>query len=246
MSRISVDTAIILAGGLGTRLREAVPDLPKPLAPINGRPFLEYLLDYWRDQGIKRFILSVGYRAEMIRSHFGYSYHGCRIDYAVEQAPLGTGGGLLLAAEMVEDKKPLLAINGDTFFEVDLNRLQIFHEAHDADWTFCTFRTSENGRYLGMDIGPDGNVRAFRTERNTGGRIANGGVYLFSPSILANIGCTPGVHVSLEDEFFPTLLTASCRFFGAECSGSFIDIGVPEDYARATAILGVWKKDRSS
>ena len=156
MARPTVDTAIVLAGGLGTRLRSAVPDLPKPLAPISGRPFLEYLLDYWHGQGIRRFILSVGYRAELIRAHFGSTYRGCRIDYAEEQTPLGTGGGLLLASAMAEGGTPLLAINGDTFFAVELHRLADFHAAHRADWTFCTFRTSVNGRYLGMDIAPNG------------------------------------------------------------------------------------------
>jgi D-glycero-alpha-D-manno-heptose 1-phosphate guanylyltransferase len=238
MSRITVDTAIVLAGGLGTRLRGAVPDLPKPLAPINGRPFLEYLLDYWCAQGIKRFILSVGYRAEMIRSHFGHSYRNCQIDYSEEETPLGTGGALLLATGMIEGKIPVLAINGDTFFEVDLVRLQAFHEEHDSDWTFCTFSTSENGRYLGMEINPDGYIQEFRMDRNTGERLVNGGVYLFSRSILADARRKPGEKASLEDELFPALLAAGCRFFVTEFSSCFIDIGVPEDYARAPAILG--------
>ncbi len=236
MAQPTVDTAIVLAGGLGTRLRSAVPDLPKPLAPIGGRPFLDYLLDYWQGQGIRRFILSVGYRAEMIRAHFGDSYRGCRIDYAEEQTPLGTGGGLLLATAMAEGSNPLLAMNGDTFFAVELDRLVDFHAGHRADWTFCTFRTSENGRYLGMDIAPDGEVRAFRTERNTGERLANGGVYLFSPAMLSSTGCTPGDRISLEEELFPVLLATGCRFFGTECAGSFIDIGIPQDYGRAAAM----------
>ncbi len=93
-----------------------------------------------------------------------------------------------------------------------------------------------------MDIAPDGEVHAFRTERNSGERLANGGVYLFSPSILGDTGCSPGDRVSLEEELFPVLLENGCRFFGTECTGSFIDIGIPEDYGRAAAILGLWQK----
>lgn len=233
-----VETAIVLAGGLGTRLRGAVPDLPKPLAPIGGRPFLEYLLDYWHAQGIKRFVLSVGYRAAMIRDHFGHQYHGAHIDYAEEATPLGTGGGLLLAGDMVEKQRPVLLLNGDTFFEVDLKQLHSFHQVHHSDWTFSTFRTVENGRYLGMDFAPDGKLQAFRTDRNTGERLANGGVYLFSPALLTGIKWAAGERVSLEEAIFPALLEAGCQFYGAESDGTFIDIGVPEDYGRAAAILG--------
>ena len=95
----SVTTAIILAGGKGTRLRSAVPDLPKPMAPVRGRPFLAHQMDYWIDQGITRFVLSVGYKKELIMDHFGPSYNEANIDYAIEENPLGTGGGLMLAAQ---------------------------------------------------------------------------------------------------------------------------------------------------
>src|SRR5215471_11172514 len=91
--------AVILAGGLGTRLRGTVPDVPKPMAPIRGRPFLEYQLDYWIGKGINRFVLSVGYRHEVIIDHFGASYRGAELSYAIEHTPLGTGGALLLAVE---------------------------------------------------------------------------------------------------------------------------------------------------
>lgn len=237
MPRPIVDTAIVLAGGLGTRLRAAVPDQPKPMAPVASRPFLEYLLDYCVAQGIRRFILSVGYRAEAIREHFGGNYGGARIDYAEETTPLGTGGGLLLAARQLAETNPVLVVNGDTFFAVDLGKLADFHRRSEADWTFCTFRTHENGRYLGMDIAPDGRVEVFRTERNSGERLANGGIYLVAPGLLTNTGHSPGQALSLEDTLFPTLLARGCRFYSIECPGRFIDIGIPEDYARAAAIL---------
>src|SRR5690349_1824955 len=142
-------SAVILAGGLGTRLRSAVPDLPKPMAPINGRPFLEYQLDYWIAQGIKRFVLSVGYRHEAITKHFGFRYKGVELEYAVEERPLGTGGGFLLAAEKVGRREPFLLLNGDTYFGVNLNILNACALEHDADWCMSLFRTSAKGRYMG-------------------------------------------------------------------------------------------------
>jgi D-glycero-alpha-D-manno-heptose 1-phosphate guanylyltransferase len=126
-----VTSAIILAGGLGTRLRSAVPDLPKPMAPIAGRPFLAYQLDYWIRQGVDRFVLSVGYRHESIMAYFGAAYRGIAVDYSVEQTPLGTGGGLLLALERLDGgQRPFLLLNGDTYFEVDLATLSAFHDCN--------------------------------------------------------------------------------------------------------------------
>src|SRR5262245_49936719 len=121
--------AIVLAGGLGTRLRATIGDIPKPLAPVRGRPFLEYLLAYWIGQGVTSFILSVGYRSEMITGHFGASFRGAAIDYAVEDRPLGTGGGLLLATTRLAADDPFLVLNGDTYFEVPLAALLKFHAA---------------------------------------------------------------------------------------------------------------------
>ena len=115
-------TAIILAGGLGTRLRGTLPDLPKPMAPVAGRPFLAHQLDHWIAQGVVRFVLSVGYRAVAISNHFGDRYRGVPIDYVVEPAPLGTGGALALAATKLRSNEPALLLNGDTYFDVDFPR----------------------------------------------------------------------------------------------------------------------------
>ena len=113
-------TAIILAGGLGTRLRSAVPDLPKPMAPIAGRPFLAHQMDHWIGQGVSRFVLSVGYRHEAISSHFGRRFHGAAIDYVVETSPLGTGGAVKLATAGLPRDEYTLLLNGDTYFDVPL------------------------------------------------------------------------------------------------------------------------------
>ncbi len=228
-------TAIILAGGLGTRLRETVPDLPKPMAPINGRPFLEFQMDYWIKQGIQKFIISVGYLYKVIMNHFGSSYQGIPIEYVVEKKPLGTGGGLLLA--VTELTEPFLLLNGDTFFEVDLGTLLDFHKKQKSDWTFSLFRTTETGRYMGMGVVADGRIISLKSESGEPGQLANGGVYLINPSVLKQFDSKIGINMSLENDILPTILNANGLLNGLECQGRFIDIGIPEDYFRAPEIL---------
>lgn len=203
------------------------------MAPVNGRPFLEYQLDYWLTQGIEHFILSVGYRREVIMSHFGNSYCGARLEYAVEAEPLGTGGGLHVALDLLPGEDPFLLLNGDTFFVVSLARLAAFHAERKSDWTLALFRTNEVGRYMGLEVDQEGRILSLRSETTNANRVANGGVYLISPHILRATSVLPGVRISLEDEIMPRALAAGCRFFGLECEGRFIDIGVPEDYRRA-------------
>ena len=231
-------TAIILAGGLGTRLRSVVPDLPKPMAPISGRPFLEHQLNYWIKQGVSNFVLSIGYRHEVIVDHFGNRYKDAELDYVIEKTPLGTGGGLLLAAEKVNQDEPFLLLNGDTYFAMDLKTLIKFSLANDADWCFSLFRTREEGRYMGMEISPQGRITSLKSGTGRPGRLANGGVYLVNPRALIRKRFSPGDKVSLEDDMFPTAMALGQRLMGMEFPGIFIDIGVPEDYHRALALLG--------
>lgn len=233
-----VTSAIILAGGLGTRLREAVPDVPKPMAVINGRPFLEHQLDYWIDQGIRSFVLSVGYRHEKIIGHFGHQYRGAEIDYAIESVPLGTGGGLLLAAHRLTFAGPWLVVNGDTFFEVPLADMVTFHLTQRADWTFALFRTFDTRRYMGMQVARDGAITALcNPALASDGALANGGVYLVNPSVLERCQVKAGQAASLEGDLLTNLIDQGARFFGTEYAGRFIDIGIPADYYRASSLL---------
>src|SRR3954470_16040211 len=123
--------AIILAGGLGTRLRSVISDLPKPMAPVNGFPFLHYLFLYLHRQGITDVVLSVGYRSEAIRAFFGEKYNRINIQYSVEEEPLGTGGGIAQAMAMVDSDA--FVLNGDTFFDINLSELCDFYAEHNAD-----------------------------------------------------------------------------------------------------------------
>lgn len=234
---LSPRTAIILAGGLGTRLRGAVPDVPKPMAPINGRPFLELQMDYWMAQGIGHFVLSVGYRHEIISGHFGGSYRGATVEYVVEETPLGTGGGLLLAAKALERDAPFLVLNGDTYFSVPLAELSAFAAERDADFAFSLFRNTDTKRYMAMDVAEDGQIRALTSPAAQSHPLANGGVYLVQPRAVQPFLARAGSALSLEADIFTEALASGQRLFGLEFTGTFIDIGVPQDYFRAGELI---------
>ena len=230
--------AVILAGGLGTRLRSTVPDVPKPMASIAGRPFLEYQLDYWIGKGIEHVVLSVGYRHKIIIDHFGHRYRGVELQYVVEEMPLGTGGGLLLAMKEGRITTPFLVLNGDTYFESDWRPLRTLSESKDADGCFSLFRSHEGGRYMGMNISPEGQILSMKSSAHGVGRLSNGGAYWMRPQALEEAGFDVGTSSSLEDDIFPAMMSAGRRLFGIEFSGTFIDIGVPDDYFRAGSLLG--------
>ncbi|MBI3044311.1 MAG: NTP transferase domain-containing protein [Betaproteobacteria bacterium] len=228
---------ILLAGGLGQRLRGAVPDVPKPLAPVAGRPFLEHLMDYWIGQGATRFVLSVGYKHEMVEAHFGAAYRSLPVEYAVEREPLDTGGALLLALAGTGADAPVFAANGDTFFALDAAAMHRYHAARAALFTMALFRATDAGRYTPVECGAEGRITAMRAPGSGVPPLANGGVYLIEPEAFSRTGFRPGDRVSLESELLPALLHAGARVFGFESEARFIDIGVPEDYARAAQVL---------
>jgi len=230
--------AIILAGGLGTRLRSTVPDLPKPLAPVGAKPFLGHLLDYWQGQGVKRFILSVGYKHELIRECFGSRYQNAEVDYAVETEPLGTGGGLLLSVKQLRSKEPFLVLNGDTFFAVNLVDLLNCHAQSEADMTLSLVEVPENKRYSGVLLDKDGMVRSMEA-RSESSKISlvNGGVYMMENNLLSIFEKNVSKKISLEDELLSRLFKQKKRIAGFLGSGAFIDIGVPQDYNRAAEVL---------
>lgn len=238
---VNIDTAIILAGGLGTRLRAAVAEVPKPMAPINGHPFLECQMDFWLKQGIRHFILSVGYKHELISSYFGSEYRGATIDYVVEDVPMGTGGGLLLSLKYLSNTNPFLLLNGDSFFDVSISELLKHHLANRAAVTFSLFRTSEEGRYMGMRLRDDGRILSLGDKQNQSTALANGGVYVVDPKVFDGYPAPTKKVLSLEADIFPELLKSEAGMWGHESKGLFIDIGVPEDYFRAQDMLAFQK-----
>ena len=234
-------TAVILAGGLGTRLRSAVPDLPKPLAPIHGRPFLEYQMDYWIEQGVDRFVLSIGYLYEKVIEHFGDAYRGAKLEYAIEDTPLGTGGGLMLALGKVSDTKSFLLLNGDTYFAVDLQRLAQFACEKKADWCFSLFNTSNTQRYLGLGLDQDRRITQLGVKANEATCLANGGVYWVNTAAMLqnafSIQFPVGTKASLEADIFQYELNRGARIFGLESDGEFLDIGIPDDYETSFSLF---------
>ncbi len=229
--------AIVLAGGLGTRLRAAVADVPKPMAPVRGRPFLEYLMSYWIAQGVDRFVLSVGYKHESIQTHFGNRFGAARIDYALEEQPLGTGGGLCLAAKKVLATDTVLVLNGDTYFQAPLAAMCKFHAAQGADVTFSLFRSGDDQRYTPVRMDERSRIVALEGDIRRGQNHVNGGAYIFNVATLRLLESLGAGKLSLETDLFPRLLTDQAAIYGYPCDGMFIDIGVPEDYRRAQSLL---------
>jgi len=234
-----IDTAIILAGGLGTRLRSVVPDLPKPMAPMNGRPFLSYLMDYWIDQGVRRIVLSIGYKSHAIQDCYGDAYRDAEVMYSVEETPLGTGGGLIQSLRLVQDVEDVLILNGDTFFAVDLKGLSLNHQKTGADITMALLDVVDNNRYGGVSMNQEGRIESLAC--SDGGSVnkrVNGGVYLMKKDVFDDYtGDDSTPRCSLEDDLFPAVLNSAKKVYGYLSDGRFIDIGVPEDYRRAPSIL---------
>lgn len=230
-------TAVILAGGLGTRLRSVVNDLPKPMAPIHGRPFLEYLIDYWITQGVSDFILSVGYRYNDIVNHFGNQYKTAKISYIIEDTPLGTGGGLVMAAERIGLNKQFLLLNGDTFFEVTLTQLRQFHKEKKSDLTFSLFKNNDTARYMGMDVHQDGSIMHLKSAQSNENSFVNGGVYLINSNLFADGSFIAGNKYSFEADLIPSFLSHNKKVYGLNFDSFFIDIGVPDDYLRTVQLF---------
>lgn len=228
--------AIILAGGLGTRLRPVVPDLPKPMAPVAGRPFLAWLAEYWIGQGVGRLILSVGYRHEAVRDYFGNTWGGCPVVYAVEAAPLGTGGGVLLALALGQCRGTTLVLNGDTFFELPLATLRSAHAQHAAAVTLALTGNRGDARFGGVRLDGAGRVVEMTARAGEAAPLVNGGVYLMEPAALD--GERSGAPLSLEDELLPRLIGIGVHVHGVICPGRFIDMGLPEDFRRSQDWFG--------
>lgn len=231
----NLNTAIVLAGGLGTRLRSVVNNRPKPMADVAGKPFLEHLLGYWSSQGIERFIISVGYLGKTISDYFGYKFNGSAIEYVVEAKPLGTGGALLRCQQQLNLEKPFILLNGDTFFAVNKDALNFFAENLDADWVLSLFLTTEVNRYLPCQLDFNGKLSFLLPPASRDLKKdcwANGGVYWVNPRALKQI-LNAGSTLSLESDILINCQNFNQKLYGFKSSQIFIDIGIPEDYFKA-------------
>jgi D-glycero-alpha-D-manno-heptose 1-phosphate guanylyltransferase len=221
--------AIVLAGGFGTRLRAVVSDVPKPMAPVRGRPFLAYVLDYLAREGVRSVVLSIGYKEETIRAAFGSSYASLKIEYAVETEPLGTGGGIRLALEKTTHDS-VLALNGDTFFPVNLSELSRVHEESIADMTLALKRMAKCERYGTLTLDGTAQITGFKEKGAVENGLINGGIYALKRTLLE--GWALKQEFSIEKDVLERLATKR-KILGVSFDTYFIDIGIPEDYARA-------------
>jgi NDP-sugar pyrophosphorylase family protein len=225
--------AVLLVGGLGTRLKSVVPTLPKPLASVGGRPFLELLARQLGTQGIRKLVMCTGYLAEHIEAAFGNGGGlGVALEYSKETISLGTAGAVKLAQRFVLHEPEFLVLYGDSFLEIEFNKLIEFHRKHGGLATIAVMFVEDASRYGTVQV--DAHNRILNFEEKTGQNapgIINAGVYVFDSAILAQI---PDGPASLERDVFPQILEQG--IYAAEQNGIFIDIGTPEDYARAKEI----------
>jgi D-glycero-alpha-D-manno-heptose 1-phosphate guanylyltransferase len=224
---------LILAGGFGTRLKSLVSDVPKPMAPVAKRPFLAYLLDYWMDQGIQRFVLSTGHLARVVESYFGKTYRNASITYVREQSPLGTGGALRLALDSVPwANDTALMANGDTWFPVSLKQLCADAQQQNAPITLALKRLEKNDRYGGVALSADGKIKSFGV-KSEGFSHINAGCYLFNVDEMKKALAGMPEAFSLENDFLVPF--AARGLVGSSIQElPFLDIGIPEDYQKAS------------
>lgn len=230
MSKTSqIREAIILAGGLGTRLRSAVPDLPKCMAPVAGRPFLYHVINSLRNQGIERIVFSLGYKHEVIEQYLHDEFAALDYDCAIESEPLGTGGAIKLASSHCKPGT-VVVVNGDTIFKIDLAELEQKHFDSDAICSMALKPMQDFDRYGSVITDDAGHVISFEEKKWKENGNINGGVYLLNRSLFAN-------NVFPERFSFETDFLQQEKFkpgiFGFVDDGYFIDIGIPEDFEKA-------------
>ncbi len=231
-------TALILAGGLGTRLRAVVSDRPKVMASVAGHPFLSYLLQQVAEAGLSRVVLCTGYLAEQVREELGESLFGLEIDYSMESAPLGTGGAIRLALDRVPSS-PVLVMNGDSFCETQLANLFV---AYDQALTRCPTpavltlaEVPDTLRYGRVEADSQNRIVAFREKGISGPGKVNAGIYLLHRSLIESL--PSGESLSLERDLFSKWLAAGMLFAHPATVKRFIDIGTPESYQEAQSLF---------
>ncbi len=228
-----IKEAIILAGGLGTRLKDVINDIPKPMAPINSTPFIQYLFDYLIDQTITHTVLAVGYKYEIIEQYFGNKYKTLELSYAIEHEPLGTGGGIANALSLVK-KDNCFLLNGDTFFDVKLKELYEQHQANGANLTLSLKEMLNFNRYGTVEFNKNNKITLFNEKKEVEKGFINGGVYIIAKQLFHTF--SPGEKFSFEQD----IMEKSINQYNVQahvCNGYFIDIGIPEDYSKANTEL---------
>jgi len=231
---MKINEVLILAGGLGSRLRGVVPDLPKPLAPVNGKPFIFYILDFWMNQGINKFILAIGYKHELIIKEIKRSKFSNFVDFSIEEELLDTGGAILKCLPQIKGNN-FIVQNGDTYIPIRLKTLlKKYKELSNKTIFVATVAGEDEDRYKLLIIDESGLITEdFNLE---GKRGINSGLYIFNKLKISKIGYPMEEKISFEKVILNDLIIKK------ECSGAFfnslfLDIGVPEDYNKAQFML---------
>ncbi|ECP7274968.1 nucleotidyltransferase family protein [Campylobacter jejuni] len=216
--------AIILCGGLGTRLKSVIKNIPKPMAPINDKPFLEFILEYLKKQGVKEIILAVSYKYEVIQEYFKDEFLGIKIKYSIEKEPLGTGGAIKEALKFIKNETYVL--NGDTLFNIDLTKLKL----NESKIYLALKQMNDFDRYGTVNVDEQGFVISFEEKVFKKQGLINGGIYLLKKDIFNDF--------TLQEKFsFEEFLQENYEKLKAKAEifdNYFIDIGVPEDYYNFT------------
>jgi D-glycero-alpha-D-manno-heptose 1-phosphate guanylyltransferase len=228
MNEAKLKEAIVLAGGLGTRLRSAVPDLPKCMAPVGGRPFIAWLTEHFQKAGIGRFIFALGYKSVAFEAFFSEAFPDGGYEVSLEEEPLGTGGAIRQACMLARDRTVLI-LNGDTFFRIDPVLLSDFHSGHEADCTLCLKPMRDFDRFGVVEQDGDGRVRCFHEKKHYTEGFINGGVYALDRERFLAEQLPPVF--SFERDWLEKMVDDR-RIFGLVQDEYFIDIGIPEDYRR--------------
>lgn len=224
-----IKEAIILAGGLGTRLRSVVSDVPKCMAPVSGKPFLHFVIGHLLKQGVEKFIFSLGYKHEMIETWLNEQYPTINIQYSIEEEPLGTGGAVKLACAHTSGKNILL-LNGDTLFKTDLHSLSTLHNNMGADCTLSLKPMQDFDRYGVVEINKDLSISSFKEKKHYKNGLINGGVYALNIAGFMNEALPQ--KFSFEKDYLEKYFDER-KMYGLVQDAYFIDIGIPEDYERA-------------
>jgi D-glycero-alpha-D-manno-heptose 1-phosphate guanylyltransferase len=222
-------TAAILAGGLGTRLRPVVENKPKVLANIGGHPFLKYLLDLLAAWRIREVVLCTGHLGEQVEAQFGPNYHGLRLRYSREPAPLDTAGALRLALPLIRSNTALV-LNGDSYCAADFCAFRQWHRRQKSVATILLVNNTDPQRFGRVQVASDGHILRFEEKQESAEPgLINAGIYLIERDFLRSIPTTKPV--SLEREIFPAWIGGD--FYGYQAGSPFLDIGTPESYSVA-------------
>ncbi len=224
-----IKEAIILAGGLGTRLRSVVADVPKCMAQVKGKPFINYIIAYLQKQGITRYIFSLGYKSEVVIDYVNTHFALLEKEYVIEEEPLGTGGAIKTACKKALSKN-VLVFNGDTFFDIDLKQLSDFHNEHNAFCSVALKPMTDFSRYGTVEINSQNVITAFNEKQFCKSGLINGGIYALQTNALLTTALPD--KFSFEKDFLE-VQTKSEKLFALKFDKYFIDIGIPEDYIRA-------------